>query len=299
MAPRPAHRAGTHPRRSSRSRRWFTLSSLGRFLGLRWGELRSFLRALGKTHPVQRLLVSVTLLCFLWLTVNWIYHAINKPTEVLFPLEDALDKNPTATWQEYGSLFREHSTAIITPELLAALAQVEGAGNPVARTYWRWRFSWNPFEWYRPASSAVGMFQMTDGTFRDAKRYCIHNHVVVEDGPWNDVRSCWFNSLYTRVLPSHAIELTAALLDRNVASAIGPRRTASGTRQQKQDLAALIHLCGAGAGHAFAARGFRLSPHQKCGDHNAGSYLARVNGLTLQFARLATGGSLHRLVKQR
>lgn len=299
MAPRPAHRAGTHPHRSSRSRRRFTLSSLGRFVGLRWGEIRSFLRALGKTHPVPRLLISVTLICCLWLTVNWIYHAINKPTEVWFPLEDALNKNPTATWQEYGSLFREHSTAIITPELLAALAQVEGAGNPVARTYWRWRFSWNPFEWYRPASSAVGMFQMTDGTFRNAKRYCIHNHVVVEDGPWNDVRSCWFNSLYTRVLPSHAIELTAALLDRNVARAIGPRRTASITRQQQQDLAALIHLCGAGAGHAFATRGFRLSPHQKCGDHNAASYLARVNGLKLQFARLATGGRLHRFERGR
>jgi len=33
-------------------------------------------------------------------------------------------------------VFREYSTAAITPELLAALAQVEGAGNPLARTYW-------------------------------------------------------------------------------------------------------------------------------------------------------------------
>jgi cell envelope opacity-associated protein A len=32
-------------------------------------------------------------------------------------------------------VFREYSTAAITPELLAALAQVEGAGNPLARTY--------------------------------------------------------------------------------------------------------------------------------------------------------------------
>ncbi|MCC6967091.1 MAG: lytic transglycosylase domain-containing protein [Nitrospira sp.] len=254
---------------------------------------------MGKTHPVLRLVIGAGLLFFLWFGTNWIYHAIHKPTEVLFPLEDALDKNPTATWQEYGSLFREHSTAIITPELLAALAQAEGAGNPVARTYWRWRFSWNPFDWYRPASSAVGMFQLTDGTFREARRYCIHNHVVVEDGPWNDPHSCWFNSLYTRIVPSHAIELTAALLDRQVAAAIGSRRNTTLTRQQKQDLAAVIHLCGAGAGHAFAARGFHLTPHQKCGDHHAGTYLARVNGLRLQFARLAAGSSLQRLVKPR
>ena len=35
--------------------------------------------------------------------------------------------------------------ATASPQLLAALAQVEGAGNPVATTYWRWRLTWNPF----------------------------------------------------------------------------------------------------------------------------------------------------------
>ena len=130
-------------------------------------------------------------------------------------------KTPQETWREYGSLFSRHSTAIITPEFLAALAQVEGSGNPVARTYWRARLTWNPLELYRPASSAVGMFQLTDGTFKQAKRYCVHDHRVVEDGPWHDMKSCWFNSLYTRVLPSHAIALTAAQLDRGVAGALG------------------------------------------------------------------------------
>jgi hypothetical protein len=33
---------------------------------------------------------------------------------------------------------------VIAPDLLAALAQTEGAGNPVARTYWRWQASMNP-----------------------------------------------------------------------------------------------------------------------------------------------------------
>ena len=98
-------------------------------------------------------------------------------------------------------MFTRHSTPVITPALLASLAQIEGSGNPVARTYWRWQFSWNPFEVYRPASSATGMFQITDGTFEEARRYCIQNHAVVEDGPWYDLRSCWFNGLYTRVVP--------------------------------------------------------------------------------------------------
>jgi hypothetical protein len=100
------------------------------------------------------------------------------------------------------------------------------------------------------------MYQITSGTFQAAKRYCIHDHVVAEDGPWHDMRSCWFNELYTRVLPSHAIELTAALLDRQVAQAIGSRSGV--TPQRKQDLAAIIHLCGASAGQAYVSRGFRL-----------------------------------------
>lgn len=242
------------------------------------------MRALSKTHPVPRFLISAMLLVTLLLTVNWLYHAFYKPTEMLFPLDDALDKSPRETWQEYGSLFRKHSTAIIAPELLAALAQAEGAGNPVARTYWRWRLSWNPFEWYQPASSAVGMFQITDGTFEEGKRYCIHNHVVVADGPWHDLNSCWFNNLYTRVLPSHAIELTSVLLDRQIVRALAGRKA---TLAQKQDLAAVIHLCGAGAGRDYARRGFRLALHQRCGDHDVRTYVTKIHALKQQFSRLA------------
>lgn len=247
------------------------------------------MKAVLAAPPTVRVVVILAGLLLLWLGVNWAYHAFKKPSEVLFPLDHSLNKRPVETWKEYGSLFREHATSIITAELLAALAQMEGAGNPAARTYWRWHPSWNPLEWYQPASSAVGMYQITDGTFREASRYCIHDHVVVEDGPWNDLQSCWFNRLYTRVVPSHAIELTAVSLDRGVAHAIGTRLGGRVTFQQKQDLAALIHLCGAGAGHAYAARGFRLTPRQRCGDHDVSAYLARVNALKLEIARPAAG----------
>jgi hypothetical protein len=224
----------------------------------------------------------------LWLGVNWLYQTLSKPTEVFFPVEDSLGKNPRATWMQYGSLFQRHSTAVISAELLAALAQVESGGNPVARTYWRWHLTWNPFELYRPASSAVGMFQITDGTFQDARRYCIHDHRVVEDGPWHDVRSCWFNNLYTRVVPSHAIEMTAALLDRRVAHAVANRPA---TLKHEQDLAAVIHLCGVGTGQAYVTLGFRPAPHQHCGDHDLKTYLAKVNAIKQQFARLKEGDS--------
>src|SRR5437867_12171294 len=248
------------------------------------------LEALLAAPLAVRVFVGIVAVLAVWSAVNWLYQVVRKPTELFFPVDGVLAKAPAETWRQYEPLFRQHSTVVITPELLAALAQVEGAGNPVASTYWRWRLTWNPFEVYQPASSAVGMYQITDPTFREAKRYCIHDHVVVEDGPWHDWRSCWFNGLYTRVVPSHAVELTAALLDRSVTTTMGRQRIAAATLQQKQDLAAVIHLCGAAPADAYARRGFRLTAGQKCGDHDVRGYLAHVNAMRRQFVRLVTAG---------
>jgi Transglycosylase SLT domain len=234
-----------------------------------------------------QIVLGAVLVVATWAAVNWMVQVARKPSEVFSPVSGSLVKYPSQTWSQYGSLFARHSTEIITPELLAALAQVEGSGNPVALTYWRWRFSWNPFELYRPASSAVGMFQITDGTFAEARRYCIHNHVVVEDGAWTDPRSCWFNALYTRVVPGDAVEMTAALLDRTVARTLESHRIRAASLQQRQNLAAVIHLCGGGVGDVYASGGFRFRAGQRCGDHDPRRYLAQVNLLKREFARLA------------
>jgi hypothetical protein len=250
-------------------------------------------------HPLQRWLhlvrsapvtLQLTLLlaacALLWAGLNWSYQVVRKPSELFFPVSGSLYKTPTATWKRYRSLFHRHSTSMVTPELLAALAQVEGSGNPVVRTYWRWSFSAQPFDVYRPASSAVGMYQMTNGTFAEARRYCIHDHAVVEDGPWHAWRSCWFTSWYTRVIPSHAVELTSAYLDRRMHGILA-RSVSRPSVAQQHDLAAMIHLCGAGAGARYAARGFRLLPGQRCGDHDVRGYLTRVSAMRRTFAALA------------
>jgi hypothetical protein len=49
----------------------------------------------------------------------------------------------------------------------------------------------------------------------------------------------------------------------------------------------VIHLCGAGAGDAYARRGLRLTPGQQCGDHDVRGYLARLDALRAVFVRLA------------
>jgi len=241
----------------------------------------------------RRAPVSVQMICTIvatlscWFLLNGIYHVVRKPSELFFPVSGALYKTPTQTWRDYAPIFRAHSTAVMTPGLLAALAQVEASGNPLVRTYWRWSLTPDPLDIYRPASSAVGMFQIIDGTFAEARRYCIHDHVVVEDGPWHDFDSCWFNSLYMRVLPSHAVELTSAYLDRRVADTLARQRAAGASLLRRQELATLIHLCGAGAGNAFVRRGFVLSAHQRCGDHDVRAYLNKVARMQAEFARLA------------
>ncbi len=222
-------------------------------------------------------------------SVNWIYQVIRKPSELFFPVSGTLYKSPTETWRQYRPIFRKHATSTISPEFLAALAQVEGSGNPIVRTYWRWSWSRKPFEMYRPASSAVGMYQITDGTFAEARPLCIHDHKVVTDGPWHDWDSCWFNWMYMRVVPSHAVELTAAYLDTRVGLVLRRHGVRNASVAQKQDLAAVIHLCGAGAGSAYAARGLRPSSRQRCGDHDVRGYIARVNAMKNVFARLNGG----------
>jgi hypothetical protein len=264
---------GTFARVGGRRRRRSTLARVGRSgrrgLGiLLWAPL------------AIRLLGMAVVVAAVWLAVNWIYQVVRKPTELFFPVSGTLSKSPPETWRQYGPLFRRHSTAVMTPALLAALAQVEGAGNPVARTYWRWRLTWNPFELYQPASSAVGMYQITDATFQEARRHCVVANVAVE-------RGCRFTGFYTRVVPGHAVEMTSALLDRTVAATLQRRRIARATLAQKQDLAAVIHLCGAGAGDAFARRGFRPTAGQRCGDHDVRRYLAQVHAVKRQFVRLA------------
>ena len=243
--------------------------------GARWARKR-FARAPQAARTAGIVAILLAALAFL----NLAYHVIRKPTELFAVAGHALDKEPSETWARYGPLFRTYSTATITPELLAALAQVESSGNPVARTYWRWRWSFNPLAIYRPASSAVGLFQMTDPAFSEAAPFCVRGNAVA-------VTDCGVASFYVRVIPSHAIELTSVYLDRQVAMVLSLAGDVKASAQQKQDLAAFIHLCGAGPATAYARRKFVMIASERCGDHLVAGYVGRVNAMKRQFVRLA------------
>jgi hypothetical protein len=80
--------------------------------------------------------------------------------------------------------------------------------------------------------------------------------------------------------------MTSAYLDTRVNETLSRFGIRSASRQQRQDLATIIHLCGAGAGAAYARRGLRVTPGQQCGDHDVRGYLQRVQNMRRVFARL-------------
>jgi hypothetical protein len=246
--------------------------------GGRWAR-----RKLAEAPRAVQIAGVVAIVLATFTLMNLVYHVIHKPTEFFFFVGHKLDKEPAETWRQYGALFRAYSTSTITAELLAALAQVESSGNPVDRTYWRWRFSFNPFAIYQPASSAVGLFQMTDPAYSEAARFCIRANTV-------ENTACGFGP-YIRAIPSHAVELASVYLDRNVAAVIARAGDVAANPQQTQDLAAFIHLCGGGPTTAYARRHFQLMAGERCGDHLVAAYISKVNAMKRLFLHLAADSS--------
>ncbi|HYG70099.1 MAG TPA: lytic transglycosylase domain-containing protein, partial [Anaeromyxobacteraceae bacterium] len=59
--------------------------------------------------------------------------------------------------------------------------------------------------------------------------------------------------------------------------------------RDRRRLAVVVHLCGPGRGAPFAARGFRPTPGERCGDHDLAAYVDRVEALAAAFDRMAAG----------
>src|SRR5262249_2215384 len=148
--------------------------------------------------------------------VNLAYQVARKPTELLGLVFAPTPLTPGETWTRYGGACRAHATELVRPEFLAALVRAEGQGGCPARPTWRWRPSGYLSALYAPASSAVGLLQMTDAAFAEGRRLCVHAHRVAHAGRWNDLDACWFPFLYSRVVPGHAIEMTAARLHEHL-----------------------------------------------------------------------------------
>jgi len=234
--------------------------------------------------------VIATAIVVVFSAANLIFHVLRKPTELLSPVSGAFNKSPAETWRHYAPLFREYSTTSISPELLAALAQAESGGDPLASPPWTLRWSANPLDLYGPASSAVGLLQMTDGNLQDASHLCVLDHEVAHAGEWRGLRPCWATGLRARIIPAHSIEMTAAWLDESIRQIAAAQRIRKLTPERQRRLAAVVHLCGKARAAEYARRGFWFAPGERCGEHDVAQYVARVDSLARTFAGMAQRG---------
>ena len=76
-------------------------------------------------------------------------------------------------------------------------------------------------------------------------------------------------------------------LDRKLATLLGKHHPEPVTQPQKDNLAAVIHLCGPGRAASYLRRGFHLTPGERCGDQDIAAYVGRVSSFERQFRRLA------------
>jgi hypothetical protein len=83
-------------------------------------------RQLNAAPSAARVVLIAAAFLAVFSTMDLVYQVARKPTELFPPVESALNKTPAETWQRYAPLFREYSTATITPELLAAVERRSG-----------------------------------------------------------------------------------------------------------------------------------------------------------------------------
>ncbi|MFA6093297.1 MAG: transglycosylase SLT domain-containing protein [Elusimicrobiota bacterium] len=226
------------------------------------------------------MLQALILWVIVFFTINFFVQVARKPTELLRFARFGSEKSVHRTWKEFEAEFREHGTRVITPEFLAALAQVESSGNPYAQPAWVWRWSKDPSRIYGPPSSAVGLMQITDGNLETAGRFCIREGRV-------STQDCWFNPLYARLSPADSVEMTAAFLHSQV-QRMAPQKA---SLRQRQELAAVIHLCGPEKGLPFVRSGFDAQSLGSCGTQPVVAYVRRVMQYHREILRAAGKGA--------
>lgn len=194
------------------------------------------------------------------------YHLYQHPSLIFYPASGLFYKSSKEIWNTYGEQFIEYSSPKLDPLFLAALSQVESNGNPLALTYWRLSMHWNPFLWYRPASTATGILQVTAPTWKQMKRFCIVGGRLIEnkkDG------NCYANRFRFRIFAGHSIHLVAAWFRHHL-------RNKQFTPKQARMYLSTLHLCGPGKAIRIRKNGFNASRLGYCGSHKLIRYIGKV-----------------------
>ena len=211
---------------------------------------------------------------------------IRKPAHLLTPITKYFYKVPSETWNSYQGIFTSYETETLDAPFLAALAQAESAGNPIATPYWEFNFQQDILSFFRPASSSLGIYQMTYDTFQDAKRFCFVDGKIVMDLNKKELKNCWSNDFKFRFSVTDSVHLTSARLSYYTESILTKYRKKASIKQRQQT-AAIIQLCGPGKGEQFARSGFAVNQMGSCGSHSVAAYIKRVFKYKQTFVTMA------------
>jgi hypothetical protein len=206
----------------------------------------------------------------LYLLTNFFVQLYRKPAEIFSFVAFLHYKTPEENWAAYEDYFIRAEQYGIPAELLAAIAQAESSGSPWATP--RWTFNWRPhdvFDLYRPETSAVGLFQFTNGTYERVREHCDGAHSQCPDIGW---------TAPTRLSAGESIQRAAQNLHQELL-AIAPKN-----QQAWADLAPIVHLCGPGVARRVARSG--MPSTLKCGSHNAKIYLRDIKNMAARMSRI-------------
>tara|TARA_B100001248_G_C27399354_1_gene468667 strand:+ start:367 stop:1038 length:672 start_codon:yes stop_codon:yes gene_type:complete len=201
------------------------------------------------------------------------YAIYEKPWQILHPISKQFKKVPYHTWQEYQADFQKYASPQLSASFLAALAQSESAGNPWATVYWQVNLSREIYRIFHPASSALGLYQITQGTMKEMKKYCWENGKAIRG-------NCFWNRFRMRLSSYDSIYLTSAYLNYWV--------NRFPEYRNKEKMAALIHLCGIEKVRRHMHRYGKVSKIQRCGSHRIKNYLSRIRSYQSKMQQLAS-----------
>lgn len=228
--------------------------------------------------------ISFALIIYFILIV--LVQLVQKPAHLLSFASSYFYKTPYETWKTYHADFKKYQTSTTPSYVLAAIAQVESSGNPIATPKWEWNFknSWHSL--YSPVSSSVGLYQFTTPTFNRAAKFCVHEGKLYSKVEAHQIlHPCWWSRFGFRLSASSSIRTASAYLHKEVSELLKRFNMSHLGVRSKSRLAMVVHLCGK---HKASLLLQKRSLHSLgyCGRHKVSKYIKKAEQLTRKFKSL-------------
>ncbi|MCH2535573.1 MAG: lytic transglycosylase domain-containing protein [Bdellovibrionales bacterium] len=240
--------------------------------------------------PKSKLKISpYAFICFtvvIYFLMILVVQIIQKPAHLLGFMSSYFYKTPYETWQSYHQDFKQYETITTSSYVLAAIAQVESSGNPIATPHWEWNLKNKWHSLYAPVSSSVGLYQFTTPTFERAGTLCVHKGEIYDKvEPYQILHPCWWSRFGVRLSASSSIRAASAYLHKEVGELLRRFNMEHLGVKSRARLAMVVHLCGKYKA-ALLLKKRSLASLGYCGSHNVAQYIKKAERLIVKFKKL-------------